>query len=247
MSLDPEAVQAALSALDAEAAHADPEATLPATLGRLVDSAARVTDVDGAGLMLIDAAQVLRYVAASDAPGRQLEEAQEQAGDGPCVRAFVEGVTVSTPDAATDARWPSLAAMLRDSPVHAVVGVAIRLGGLPVGTLNVYREAPHVWTDAQVAAVEAYAHVGEHLVATAVAARRAGTLAGQLQRALDQRVVIDRAVGYLMARGGLDAVGAFDQLRRTARSQRRKVADLAADVLSGQWAPHLPVQTEPVD
>ena len=38
--------------------------------------------------------------------------------------------------------------------------------------------------------------------AAAVAAQNAGELAAQLQYALDYRVIIERGVGYLMARDG---------------------------------------------
>ena len=43
--------------------------------------------------------------------------------------------------------------------------------------------------------------------------------------------MIERAVGFLMATDGVDAVTAFDGLRRSAREQRRKVVDLAAEVV----------------
>jgi AmiR/NasT family two-component response regulator len=58
----------------------------------------------------------------------------------------------------------------------------------------------------------------------------------QLQGALDRRVVIERAVGLLMARLDTDAVGAFGSLRRAARDSRRRVADVAEDVLAGTVA-----------
>jgi AmiR/NasT family two-component response regulator len=50
-------------------------------------------------------------------------------------------------------------------------------------------------------------------------------------------VVIERSIGFLMARRGLDAVAAFDVLRRASRGTRRKVGDVAADVLAGRDLP----------
>jgi AmiR/NasT family two-component response regulator len=44
-------------------------------------------------------------------------------------------------------------------------------------------------------------------------------------------VVIERAVGYLMAQRGLGSVAAFALLRRTARDQRRKISDVARELL----------------
>src|SRR5207249_397101 len=62
-------------------------------------------------------------------------------------------------------------------------------------------------------------------------------VADQLQYALDYRVVIERAVGYLMGTHHLDAVTAFDMLRRRARDSRRRVADVATEILGGSTGP----------
>jgi hypothetical protein len=60
-----------------------------------------------------------------------------------------------------------------------------------------------------------------------VAAHNAGELAAQLQYALDYRVIIERGVGYLMARDQLDAMTAFDHLRRAARDTQTKIGEVA--------------------
>ena len=60
----------------------------------------------------------------------------------------------------------------------------------------------------------------------------AGELARQLQYALDYRVVIERAVGYLMAKEGIDPVAAFNALRTAARSRRTKIGEVAEHVLA---------------
>ena len=62
-------------------------------------------------------------------------------------------------------------------------------------------------------------------------------MAEQLQYALDYRVVIERAVGYLMGAHGLTATTAFDLLRKQARDSRLRVADVAAEVLGGSTGP----------
>ncbi len=44
-------------------------------------------------------------------------------------------------------------------------------------------------------------------------------------------MVIERGVGYLMARDRVDAVRAFDRLRRAARTNRHKIGDVAQHLL----------------
>src|SRR5581483_9566521 len=135
-------------------------------------------------------------------------------------------------DLAHDPRYRQVGPQLAARGVHAVLGVPIRLGGGPVGSLNVYVDEPHEWPGEEVTALETYGQLLGGLLSATLAAERRGQLADQLQYALDYRVVIERAVGYLMASHSVDAVDAFNRLRTAARDRRRRVADLAADVLS---------------
>ena len=58
-------------------------------------------------------------------------------------------------------------------------------------------------------------------------------------RAGSYRVVIERATGFLMASERLDAVQAFDRLRQSARSSRRKIGAVAEELLrTGRLPPH---------
>lgn len=59
----------------------------------------------------------------------------------------------------------------------------------------------------------------------------------QLQTALDSRVVIEQAKGILAERFGIDMPAAFTLLRRAARSSRRSVHELAADVIASPESP----------
>jgi len=59
-------------------------------------------------------------------------------------------------------------------------------------------------------------------------------LTGQLQRALDSRVVIEQAKGIVAARDSLDMSHAFDLLRRYSRTRGRKIHDVARDVVEGR-------------
>ena len=201
-------------------------------LEQVLDACVDLFDVGGAGILIADEQEILRYVAASDGPGRLLEQSEAEAGQGPCTSAFVSGSTVTSSDvtAETD-RWPVLASAMREQPVRAVLGTPVRIGGVPVGTLDVYREDPHDWDDSEVAAIARYAEVVATTLTAAVQAHTAGELARQLQYALDYRVVIERAVGFLMAKEDLDPVAAFNALRTAARSRRTKIGEVAEHVL----------------
>ena len=230
--IDEEALRSSLQRLRQAAFDADAVGVMK----RTVDAVHGVFGYGGAGIMFITESGALSYVAASDEAGRALEEAQASAGQGPCYESYVYAREVMSADVHADSRSPQLPSRLSDR-IRAVAGTPILLGGAPVGTLNVYRDTPVKWDKSDIDALTAYSGLVAEVLATALAAHEHGILAAQLQYALDYRVVIERAVGYLMGAHRLDAVTAFDVLRKQARDSRRRVADVATEVLGGTTGP----------
>ncbi|CAM3660431.1 GAF and ANTAR domain-containing protein [Nocardioides zeicaulis] len=229
MSIDDLALAQSLRRL---ATSREDNGSVVSVLENVVQACVDLFGIGGAGLMIADEQDLLRYVAASDGPGRVLEETEASAGEGPCTESYVTSRVVTSSDVTAEHdRWPILAKTMADLPVRAVLGVPVRLGGVPVGTLDVYCEDEHEWDDSEVAALTRYAEVIATTLTAALQAHTAGELARQLQYALDYRVVIERAVGYLMARQQLDAVAAFNALRGAARSRRSKIGLVAEHVL----------------
>ncbi len=228
MAIDPDELHSSLDRL-----RGDPELgdDLAAAMVRVADATQVLFDSDGAGVMMIDDERALSYVHSDNEGARRLEAAQRELGHGPCVDCLVLDHSVASADVMADDRWPGLATLLEGADVRAVLGVPVRLAGGAVGSLNVHRNRPSPWDPEETAAIAAYAGVIEDLIGAALIAQQRGDLAEQLQHALDNRVIIERAIGFLMARDGLDAVDAFDRLRRQARADRRKVIDLASELV----------------
>jgi GAF domain-containing protein len=206
---------------------------LPSALEPVVASATSLFNVTGSGIMFADEEHELHYVAATDAHGRHLEKLQSHAGRGPCVDALMLDTVIRTRDVTTDDRWRVLHEDLAKTPVRAVVGLPVHLAGAAVGSLDAYHDQPHDWTEDEVRGMAAYAGLVENLLVTSLRAERQERLATQLQHALEHRVTIERAVGMVMARRNLEAVDAFNVIRTAARSSRRRVADVAAELLDG--------------
>ena len=132
---------------------------------------------------------------------------------------------------ASEARKVSrCAAIAAASPVRSACASCC---AAPLRSLDAYRDSPHEWTDEQVDGLQAYARLIERLLLTAMRAQRHERTVKQLEYALEHRVVIERAVGVLMERNGLEAVAAFEELRSAARNSRRRAADVAAEILAG--------------
>jgi GAF domain-containing protein len=235
--IDPTALQRTVDALDGTAIEAQP---VEAVLAEATAAISALVGATGTGLMLADDEAVLRYVAATDDAAKVLEEVQERLGRGPCIDCVVENQLIVTDDLATDDRWPDVAAEVAHRGVRSLVGAPVFLGGSPVGSLNIYDREVRAWDDSDCNAIETLARSFSALLDNALHRRRGDELVRQLQRALDSRVVIERAVGYLMASLGVDAVEAFNHLRRDARSRREKVVQRAARLLDERPPPPLP-------
>jgi transcriptional regulator with GAF, ATPase, and Fis domain len=200
----------------------------------VVQSSHELFNLAGCGVMIFDDLHVLRYVAASDQRTGVLEKAQEQTAEGPCVDAAVYGIIVESSEVVSDSRWPELASRLQGQGVSGVLGVPLRITDATVGSLNVYAEGRHVWDNSERAAIQAFEGFVERLLHTAIVAHKRGAVVDQLQYALANRVVIERAIGMIMGRDGIDAPAAFERLRSAARRRRSRTADVADRYLTGE-------------
>jgi PAS domain S-box-containing protein len=199
---------------------------LPAVVGAAVE----LFQASGAGVMLLDEHGALRWVTAATPSDRIFERAQARLGQGPCLDAMTARAPVMTTDVGRDGRWPGLNPIAAEQGIAAVLSAPID----DVGTFNVMLNVPLEWTKADTDAVKAFAAVAASMVRIAAAGGQQRALAGQLQHALDQRIVVEQAKGALMTRDGMTEEEAWGLLRRTARSAQRNVHDVAREVLDGR-------------
>jgi GAF domain-containing protein len=211
----------------------DPTRDLTATLQQAVDAAKGLFDADAAGIMLADLDGTLRWATASDQRAQTLEDNQEVFAAGPCMQAFTTGKPAPMHDATLERRWGEITLTFVEVQIRSALSVPVELGGGPIGTLDVYAAEPRGWDDSEVTALRTYAGVVASLLGAAAKAQVKGTLADQLQTALDSRMVVERGKGALMERERLDEQEAFTHLRRAARSSGRKLTEVAAEVAAG--------------
>jgi GAF domain-containing protein len=189
--------------------------------------------VDGAGLMLCDAAQHLRSVAASDDRFAHLEDLQIRHQEGPCIEAFDTKELVGASDLEQEERWPlfSEAAIRRE--VRAVLASPLPYNQDAVGVVAVLSERSRPWSPANELALLAFTDLAALLIASIIQGEQQSEIAGQLQGALNSRQVIEQAKGILMGTQGISARAAYERLRSRARAERRKLTDVCSDVVRG--------------
>ena len=197
----------------------------------IVRSTHAIFDVDGAGLMLADADHHLRNVAVSDDRMAHLEELQIQHREGPCVAAFEDKELVGAEDLTEEARWPLFSAAAVERGVRAVLASPLPYNQDAVGVVAVLSEDRHPWSAEGELALLAFTDLAALLIASMMQGQEQSLLAAQLQTALNSRAVIEQAKGVLIGRDGLSAHEAYEQLRAQARSERRKLAAVSAEVV----------------
>ncbi len=197
----------------------------------IVRSTHAIFDVDGAGLMLADADHHLRNVAMSDDRLAHLEELQIRHREGPCIAAFEDKELVGAEDLTAEARWPLFSAAAVERGVRAVLASPLPYNQDAVGVVAVLSEDRHPWSAEGELALLAFTDLAALMIASMMQGQEQTDLAAQLQSALNSRAIIEQAKGVLIGQQGLTAHEAYEKLRAQARSQRRKLAAVSADVV----------------
>ena len=205
-------------------------------LQTLTDRCVELLEVDAAGLLLADSRGALRLVAASTEQARVVELFQIQNDEGPCLDCYRTGKAVIVSDIRASsgaARWPQFAAAAREMGYAGVHAIPMRLRDQVIGTLNLFRTAPDGLAPAVVTAATALVDVATIGILQERAVRHQEVVAGQLQIALNSRVIIEQAKGVLAERLRVTPDEAFVILRRYARDHNHLLTELSGDVIRG--------------
>jgi GAF domain-containing protein len=199
----------------------------------LTDRAARLLDVSAVGLLLADPRGELRVVAASSEAARLLELLQLEGDQGPCLDCYRSGLPVTSADLTADVRWPQFAVAARLAEFSAVQALPMRLRDQVIGALNLFRDSPGGFDPEEVRVGQALADVATIGLLHERSMRRSDALNEQLQSALNSRVVIEQAKGKLAERLNSDMDEAFIVLRDHARSNNRRLSEVARGFIEG--------------
>jgi GAF domain-containing protein len=212
----------------------------------LADRCVEVLDVDAAGLMLAAPEGDLRVVASSSEGMRVVELFEIQSQEGPCPDCYRTGEPALSQNLATvDNHWPRFGPVAIDAGFKSVHALPMRLRGVTIGALNLFRVDEGTLDEADVVAAQALADVATIGILQHRAALQAHVVVDQLNDALNSRVMIEQAKGMLAERAGLDMEDAFSWLRNHARSHNLLLVDVAQSVIDGTLVPDPPRPTRP--
>ncbi|MBV9839542.1 MAG: GAF and ANTAR domain-containing protein [Solirubrobacterales bacterium] len=204
-------------------------------LHRLAGRCVELLDCAEAGILLADAAGVLRVMASSSERSEALELLQSQNEEGPCFECVAGGRTVFSENLDDDrARWPVFAPAAVRRGVRSVHALPMRARGATIGGLNLFRskagriDQPDATLAQGMADIAAIALIQERTL------REGRDVVSQLQGALTSRVVIEQATGMLAERAQIGMDVAFARLRHHAREKNRRLSEVARELIDSQ-------------
>ena len=201
----------------------------------LTERSIELLDASAAGLLLVDPLCALQVVAATSDETGAVELFQIQNAEGPCHDCCWTGTPINVPVLETQReRWPSFVPVALQAGFRATHAVPLRLRGEVLGAVNLFRPEPVALTADDLATAQALADVATITIVQSRAIEDARIVRDQLQEALNSRVTIEQAKGVLAERLGCSVDEAFVRLRRHARTNGRRLSDVAREVSEGR-------------
>lgn len=200
---------------------------------RLVGRSAAIFDAASAGLLLADPRGSVEVLASSDDDARVIDVLQLRAGAGPCVECLRTGLPVQVSDVRDlGDGWGAFRTRALELRMLSVSCVPMRLHGVSIGSLNIFRTEPGAIDERDLAVVQAFADVATIGILHQRALAESMTARAQLQHALDSRIVIEQAKGASAFANDISVEEAFERMRAHARRRSLPLTEVARQIVS---------------
>ncbi|HUY20948.1 MAG TPA: GAF and ANTAR domain-containing protein [Acidimicrobiales bacterium] len=207
-------------------------------MSMLVDRCAELLVSAEVGIALAATRGELRVVASSTERMRAVELIEFQNDEGPCRDCLRSGEPVL--NARLDdsrARWPQFTAGAREAGFEMVHALPLRLRSDVIGAMNIFSTVLRELSAQDVNLTQALADAATIGILQERAIKHGTDLAGQLQSALNSRIVIEQAKGVVAERRHVGMDEAFALLRGHARSNGIPLSDVARAIIHRSLAP----------
>jgi GAF domain-containing protein len=166
---------------------------------------------------------------------RALDEMQYKRGYGPCLEAADSTSSLMVPDTGSEERWPGWARAAEKAGAHSSLSVGLPVHEHVTGALNIYATIPNAFDDDAVAVAQTFAGFAAVGLANAHLYQTQATLAGHMQKAMENRAVIEQAKGIIMGERRCTPDEAFAVLTKLSQDTNRKVRDVATALVENVY------------
>jgi GAF domain-containing protein len=215
------------SALDNLSAVLDREEELAVVLRRVCQQVIRAipgADMASVSLLHDDGA---RTAAVSEDHATEVDEAQYESGQGPCLEAAATGKLVRADKAESRGRWPRFTEMTSGNAVDSYLSAPLFIDRKFQGSLNLYGGQTDGFRKLDAALLELFTTAAEAALRGAQRYIQARETADQLRIALTSRAVIDQAKGIVMGARRVPADEAFALLVAQSQRENTKLREVA--------------------
>jgi GAF domain-containing protein len=188
--------------------------------------------VDGAGVALIDEGRSLPTLQTASATAGFVHEIHAvqyvELREGPCITCTQsQRVTVSG-SLGADNRWPRFGGRVARMGVHSALSLPLIVGEQVIGAINCYANSQDAFGEHAVQLGTQFAESAAVSIYNAELLSGARAHVERLQQALENRTVIDQAVGIIRSRSGISAEVAFTRLVQMSQTGNVKLRVVAA-------------------
>ena len=204
------------------------------TLQAIVDAAVgTVPGAQYAGLSVVEHRRVVNTRVGTAELVFQVDKAQYETGQGPCLAATYEQRTVRLSDMTAERRWPQFTARAAELGVGSMLSFQLFVQQDNLGALNLYSADKDAFDDDS-------EHVGLLFAAHAAVAMFGAQQQEHLNKAIAARDVIGQAKGILMERYKVSADHAFTMLARASQQNNVKLIEVARSLTHAVQFPESP-------
>ena len=185
------------------------------------------------GLTLLDERNCPRTFVSTDDIAPQIDQAQYDEDDGPCLTAYRQNRTVRVDDISTVASsWPVFGRVAAEWGVKSTLSLPLVAAGKSFGAFNLYARDPHAFSAQDESDAMLFSTQAAVVLANARAYWGAFDLASGLQKAMESRATIEQAKGILMASRRCSPEKAFQLLVTASQRSNVKLRDLADRIVA---------------
>jgi GAF domain-containing protein len=205
------------------------------TLDRLTRLAVEIIPGGTAAALTVEGDQRALTFAASDPRIEELHDLQFESGQGPAVEALHHNEPRNVDDISAENRWPAFCRAAAEAGFASCLMLPLRTDRRPAGAVSLYGTSTNAFRGTSHDLALLFAAQGGTAVNNAALYQTCSEMVSNLHTALESRAVIEQAKGILHATVGISTDDAFRLMARRSQNTNRKVRDIAADIVRGDF------------
>jgi GAF domain-containing protein len=173
----------------------------------------------------------------TDLASPEIDQAQYDAGSGPCLDAFRTGEIFRIDSTSHDQRWPEFSAACVDHGIQSTASFPMMIDDVRHGAMNLYSREEAAFGAEQIVIGRHFAAQAGVVIAYARSYWNALQLSQNLEAAMAHRAEIEQAKGILVGTTGCTPDQAFELLVRQSQHENRKLREVALELVQSKIRP----------